>query len=415
MQAKIISIGDELLIGQIVNTNASFIAERLYSIGIPVVKIITIGDNEQDLLNELKESEEKFDVTIITGGLGPTHDDITKPILIKFFNDELIIDEKVLEHVKKMFASRNIEMPKSNTGQAEVPKNSKVIWNNNGTAPGIWIEKENKVYVSLPGVPYEMKSMITDFVLPELQKTFKDKFDGFYLSKTILTTGISESALFEKIGNIKEVIGDNKLAFLPSVEMIRLRIDIKAKDKQTAEEKFKEIEKKLEAKISDYMFGYDEDKMEKLIGDMLIKKNLKLAVAESCTGGNISFLIVNIPGSSEYYLGGVCTYANDAKQKMLGVKKETLESYGAVSEKTAIEMAEGVRKEFKADIAISTTGIAGPAGGSQAKPVGLVYIGYSDKNKSFAEKFYFGDNRMKNITRATIAAMNILRKELLKI
>jgi nicotinamide-nucleotide amidase len=414
MQAKIISIGDELLIGQIVNTNASFIAEKLYSIGIPVSKIITIGDNEQDLLNELKESEEKFDVTIITGGLGPTHDDITKPILIKFFKDELIVDQKVLEHVKKMFAKRNVEMPKSNTGQAEVPKNSKVIWNNNGTAPGIWIEKNNKVYIALPGVPYEMKPMINDFVLPELEIFFKDKFDGFYLSRTILTTGISESALFEKIGDIKEMIGSNKMAFLPSAEVIRLRIDIKAKDKKTAEGEFNKIQKKLESKISDYMFGYDEDKMEKLIGDLLIKKNLKLAVAESCTGGNISFLIVNIPGSSEYYLGGVCTYANDAKQKMLGIKKETLESYGAVSEKTAIEMAEGARKEFKADVAISTTGIAGPAGGTEAKPVGLVYIGYSDKNKSFAQKFYFGDNRMKNISRATIAAMNILRKELLK-
>jgi nicotinamide-nucleotide amidase len=414
MQAKVISIGDEILIGQIVNTNASFIAEKLYSIGIPVTKIITIGDNEQDLLDELKESEEKFDVTIITGGLGPTHDDITKPILIKFFKDELVIDEKVLDHVKKMFASRNIEMPQSNTGQAEVPKNSKVIWNNNGTAPGIWIEKNGKVFIALPGVPYEMKSMVTDFILSELQKTFKDKFDGFYLSKTILTTGISESALFEKIGDIKEIIGENKLAFLPSAELIRLRIDIKAKDEKTANEKFNEIEKKLNAKISDYIFGAGEDKMEKLIGDLLIKKKLKLAVAESCTGGNISFLIVNIPGSSEYYLGGVCSYANDAKMKMLGVKKETLEKYGAVSEQTAIEMAEGARKEFKSDIAISTTGIAGPAGGTQAKPVGLVYIGYSDKDTSFAEKFYFGDNRMKNITRSTIAAMNILRKQLLK-
>lgn len=415
MQAKIISIGDELLIGQIVNTNASFIADKLYSIGIPVTKIITIGDNEQDLLDELKESEEKFDVTIITGGLGPTHDDITKPILIKFFKDELVLDEKVLKHVEGIFAKRNIEMPKSNKGQAEVPKNSKVIWNDNGTAPGIWIEKDNKVYASLPGVPYEMKPMITGYVLPELQKIFKDKFDVYYLSRTILTTGISESALFEKIGDIKEIVGDNKMAFLPSVEVIRLRIDIKAKDKKTAEQKFNEIEKKLEAKISDYMFGYDEEKMEKIIGDLLIKKKLKLAIAESCTGGNISFLIVNIPGSSEYYLGGVCSYANEAKQKMLCVKKETLETYGAVSEKTAIEMAEGARKEFKSDIAISTTGIAGPAGGSEAKPVGLVYIGYSDKDKSFAEKFYFGDNRMKNISRATIAALNILRKELLKI
>ncbi|HEX2787794.1 MAG TPA: competence/damage-inducible protein A [Ignavibacteria bacterium] len=415
MNAKVISIGDEILIGQIVNTNASFIAEKLYSIGIPVSKIITIGDNEQDLLDELKESEEKFDVTIITGGLGPTHDDLTKPVLLKYFNDELVIDEKVLKHVKKMFASRNVEMPKSNIGQAEVPKNSRVIWNNNGTAPGIWIEKNNKVYAALPGVPYEMKPMVTDFVLPELQKIFKDKFDNYYFSRTILTTGISESALFEKIGDIKEITGENKMAFLPSADVIRLRIDIKAKDKKSAEAEFNKIQKKLEAKISEYMFGYDEDKMEKLIGDLLIKKKLKLAVAESCTGGNISFLIVNIPGSSEYYLGGVCTYANEAKQKMLGVKKETLESYGAVSEKTAIEMAEGARKEFKADVAISTTGIAGPAGGTEAKPVGLVYIGYSDKNKSFAEKFYFGDNRMKNISRATIAAMNILRKELLKL
>ncbi|HCN36159.1 MAG TPA: competence/damage-inducible protein A [Bacteroidetes bacterium] len=414
INAKVISIGDELLIGQIINSNSSFIAEKLYSAGIPVKRIVTIGDTEKELLDELTDSLKNFNVTVITGGLGPTHDDITKPVLMKFFKDKPVLNKKVLNKVKSLFKSRNQVMPEVNTGQAMIPSKSEVIWNDNGTAPGIWINNNNKIFIALPGVPYEMKPMITEIVLPKLSNLFKNKNEYTFLSKTILTTGISESDLYEKLGDINEIIGKHKLAFLPSAELVKLRIDVTAKSKKEALLSYKKIEKKILDKAGNFVFGYEDDKLEKVLGELLKKKKKTLAVAESCTGGLISAKIVDIPGSSDYFLGGVCAYANDAKKKLLDVKNNSLKKFGAVSEQVAIEMAEGVRKKFKSDYAISTTGIAGPTGGSKVKPVGLVYIGFSDKNKSYALKFNLGDTRMKVITRATISALNLLRKEVLK-
>ncbi|HCA43767.1 MAG TPA: competence/damage-inducible protein A, partial [Bacteroidetes bacterium] len=229
INAKVISIGDELLIGQIINSNSSFIAEKLYSAGIPVKRIVTIGDTEKELLDELTDSLKNFNVTVITGGLGPTHDDITKPVLMKFFKDKPVLNKKVLNKVKSLFKSRNQVMPEVNTGQAMIPSKSEVIWNDNGTAPGIWINNNNKIFIALPGVPYEMKPMITEIVLPKLSNLFKNKNEYTFLSKTILTTGISESDLYEKLGDINEIIGKHKLAFLPSAELVKLRIDVTAK------------------------------------------------------------------------------------------------------------------------------------------------------------------------------------------
>ncbi|HRE40920.1 MAG TPA: competence/damage-inducible protein A [Ignavibacteria bacterium] len=412
MNAKVISIGDELLIGQIVNSNASFIAEKLYSIGVQVQRIVTISDTEKALLDELKESSKKFDITVITGGLGPTHDDLTKPILLKYFKDKTVLNKKVLNKIKSLFKARNQVMPEVNVSQAMMPSKSEVIWNNNGTAPGIWIRKNKKIYIALPGVPYEMKPMITDFILPKLRNYSQKKGEYYLLSKTLLTTGISESDLFEKMGDINKIIGTHKLAFLPSSEIVRLRIDIKSKSKKDAISDYKKIEKRIKEKAGEYIFGKEDEKIEEVLGKELKKKNKTLSVAESCTGGLISAKIVDIPGSSDYYLGGVCSYSNDAKKKLLGVKNNSLKKFGAVSEQVAIEMAKGVREKFKSDFAISTTGIAGPTGGSKSKPVGLVYIGYSDKNKSYANKYFFGDTRMKVISRATITALNLLKKEL---
>jgi len=283
--SKVISIGDEILIGQIINSNAAFISSRLYSIGIPVKRIVTIPDSENDLIAELADSIEKFDVTIITGGLGPTHDDITKPVLTKYFKDELITDEEVLEHINDLLRKRNIKMPESNVEQATVPRNSKIIWNDFGTAPGMWFEKDDNVIIALPGVPFEMKAMIDKFVLPMLKEKFALKINYVLKSRSLLTTGISESGLQELLGDVREFIGDSKLAFLPSPKGVRLRIDVNANDKDTADKKISEIEEVINKKAGKYIYGTDDDLLEKIVGDLLLKKDITLAVAESCTGG----------------------------------------------------------------------------------------------------------------------------------
>ena len=411
--SKVISIGDEILIGQIINSNAAFISSRLYTIGIPVKRIVSIPDREEELLLELTDSVENFDVTIITGGLGPTHDDITKPVLTKFFEDELITDEEVLEHINDLFKKRNIKMPESNEEQATVPRNSKIIWNDIGTAPGLWFDKDDHIIIALPGVPFEMKAMIDKFVLLMLKEKFTSKINYVLKSRSLLTTGISESGLHELIGDVNGFIGDSKLAFLPSLKGVRLRIDVKANDEDTADKKISEIEEAINKKAGKYIYGTDDDLLEKIVGDLLLKKGITLAVAESCTGGLLSSRITDISGSSQYYAGGVCSYSNDVKTKVLKVNKDTIEKHGAVSEETALEMANGIRNIMKTDIGISITGIAGPSGGTDEKSVGLVWIGYSDKTKTFARKFMFGSIRERNKIRAAQVAFQILRYELI--
>lgn len=415
MNAKLISIGDEILIGQIINTNAAFIGERFYSAGIPVEKIVVTGDEEKILMEELSDSEKNYDVTIITGGLGPTHDDITKPVLVKYFNDTLISDPNVLEHVKNIFSSKNLNMPLVNEAQALIPSKSKVIWNSNGTAPGILIEKNKKVFVALPGVPYEMKPMIDEKVIPFLKKLFEKEINSILRQKTLLTTGLGESSLNERLGNVLEIIGDSKLAFLPSSSGVRLRINVTGENENEASEKLSLIENKIRDKIGEFIFGEGEIDLENVIGEILKVNKKKLAVAESCTGGRISSRIVSVAGSSDYYCGGVCSYSNEMKMNILGVKENTLKKYGAVSEQTASEMAVGIRKITDADYAISTTGIAGPDGGTEDKPVGLVWIGFADRERSYSQKFLFGNNREINIQRSSQRALDILRRELLGI
>jgi nicotinamide-nucleotide amidase len=410
--SKIITIGDEILIGQVVNTNASFISEKLYSIGIPVARVITIEDTEEALLSELEDSIKNFDVTIITGGLGPTHDDVTKPALIKFFKDELISDKKVLEHIKNIFKKRNLDMPPANYGQAMVPKNSKVIFNDGGTAPGIWIEKDKRVIVSLPGVPFEMKEMINAKVIPMLNETFKKDIKYVLKSKTLLTTGIGESHLAELIGDVKPIIENNKLAFLPSMYGVRLRIDVKGNDLNDADNKMETIEKKIRSKAGNFIYGVNDDLLEKTIGEMLLERNLTLSVAESCTGGLLSSMVTDVSGSSKYFMGGICSYSNNSKLYILNVRKETLERYGAVSKETALEMAINVRKIFSVDFGISITGTAGPTGGTDEKPVGLVWVGLSDGSRTFAKKYMFGNNRERTKIRASYMALEILRNHL---
>lgn len=413
--SKIISIGDEILIGQISNTNSQFIAEKLYSIGIPVKRITTIGDKKEDLINELDDSRENFDVTVITGGLGPTHDDITKPVLAEYFEDELVLDENILENVRTMFKSRGFKMPEVNKEQAMVPKKAMIIWNRNGTAPGVYFEKDEKHYISLPGVPFEMKPMLIDSVIPMLREKYTDKIDYVLKSKTFLTTGISESALYEIIGDLRKLTGEDKLAFLPSAAGVRLRVDVKATDEEHALAKLSAFENKLKDKIGEYIFGLNDDLLEEIVGKLLSKKNKTLSTAESCTGGLLASLITDISGSSKYFLGGVNAYSNESKVNILNVSNDLLVSKGAVNEETAVHMAVNARKIFSSDYSLSITGIAGPEGGSEEKPVGLVYIGFASPEKQYAKQFLFGQRRDNNKLRSAKMALEILRRELLQV
>ncbi|MEI7484353.1 MAG: competence/damage-inducible protein A [Ignavibacteriota bacterium] len=413
--AKVISIGDEILIGQIVNTNASYINDKLFSIGVQVKKVVTIGDNREDLFHELHDSMQNYDITLITGGLGPTHDDITKPILVDFFKDELILDEEVLVKVRSIFESRNVVMPETNLGQAMKPSRSKVIWNDNGTAPGIYMEEEGRVFIAMPGVPFEMKAMMENSVLYLLKAKFLQNPEYVLRNKTLLTTGIGESFLFESIGDLNELLQGQKMAFLPSPYGVRLRMDVKAATDAEAEEEITRIEKGLYEKVGEFIYGANEDLLEKTVGDLLRDKGLTLATAESCTGGFISQRITDISGSSEYYKGGVISYSNEAKENIINVDRNTLVNYGAVSIETTVEMAVGVRKIMNADVGISATGIAGPTGATETKPIGLTYIAISIGDKVYSKELFLGDNRHRNRIRAAQAALNMLRKELLLI
>jgi nicotinamide-nucleotide amidase len=415
IRSKLISIGDEILIGQIVNTNAAFIGEKMFSIGIPVHKTVVISDEEISLLQEFEDSYQNYDVTIITGGLGPTHDDITKPALAKFFNEKLVINNEVLEHVKNFFSSRKIEMPLVNEGQALVPENSEVIWNSNGTAPGIWIEKNGKIFVAMPGVPYEMKPMVESFVLPRLVRKFSHDNSKVFLQKTLLTTGIGESSLYEMFGDIETILDGNKLAFLPSATGVRLRMNVVGENEGDAFEKLRAFENRIRDKASDYVFGENDETLQSVVGILLRQSGKTLSLAESCTGGRISSSIVSVAGSSDYYLGGICAYANEEKIRLLNVSKESLEQHGAVSREVAVQMAEGARNLLRSDYALSTTGIAGPSGATPDKPIGLVWIGFSSSEKSYAMEFHFGNKREVNIERASQRALEILRRELLNI
>jgi len=419
MKAAIITIGDEILIGQVVNSNASYISSQLFSIGIPVNRIITVSDDEQDIIAEFKSAFKSFDVIIVTGGLGPTHDDITKTCISKFFKSKLITDEGALRRIKKIFKRRKMPMPEVNYEQALIPDIAKVIPNPIGTAPGILVDKNNKVFCALPGVPYEMKKMITDSVLPYLRKKDKD-LKKVIKHKNLHTIGISESLLYEKVGNINEIVGIKKgvsvkLAFLPSNYETRLRITVEAVCEKEADEAIHTAEKKIVKNAGRYIYSRDESTITETVGKLLKKYKKTIAAAESCTGGLVSSKITDVAGSSVYFLDSVIAYSNQSKINLLGVKKDTLLKYGAVSRQTAIEMAKGIRKRSGSDIGISTTGIAGPAGGTKSKPVGLVWIGYSDKNISFARDFIFAKERDRNKEIMSKMALEIVRRQLLNI
>ncbi len=407
----IISIGDEILIGQTINTNASFIGEKLTSIGFEIDRIFVVGDNKEKILETFSLAEKLGDFIFVTGGLGPTHDDITRTCILEYFKTRLRFDEETFERIKRLFERRNIPMPEINREQAMVPEISKVIPNDYGTAPGYDIARNGKRFFIMPGVPYEMKGMMEKTILPELQDYIKSK-NIYYNQKNLYTTGIPESALYTQLQDLRPLFEEVKVAFLPSQFGVKIRLSMRSDSEEKNLQKIKFVEEKIRERVNQYIFADEDIPLEEVIGKILTEKKLKLAVAESCTGGLICHRITNIPGSSNYFERGVVSYSNESKVEILGVNIETIKKYGAVSEQTAIEMAKGIRKISGADIGISTTGIMGPTGATETKPIGLVYIGYSDDEREFAQQFNFADNRIRNKERTSQAALQILWKVL---
>jgi nicotinamide-nucleotide amidase len=410
MIAEIITIGDELLIGQIVNTNASYIASELNLIGIRVKRMTTIGDTHEEIIYALKNISEITDLTILTGGLGPTNDDITKNTLCLFFDTKLVLHKESLNNITRLFKNRGWGVSEINRHQAMLPASCRAIPNLVGTAPGMWFEKKLKHYISMPGVPFEMKEMMTKEVIPQLRKI---SFAPPIHHKTVLTTGIGESALAERIKDWENQLPrDIKLAYLPEVGIVKLRLSCyKATKGSPIENIDKEIEK-LKQLIPEFIFGYGTDTLQGVLGRTLKSLGKTLATAESCTGGYIAHLITSVAGSSAYYKGSVVAYDNEVKIKTLGVDKELIAVQGAVSEEVVKAMAKKVRKLLKTDYAITTSGVAGPDGGTIEKPVGTTWIAIATPKKVYAQKFMLGDDRERNIRRAAIFGLNMLRREL---
>lgn len=414
MKACLITIGDEILIGQTVNTNVSFIGEQLTNLQIDVIKSIVIGDDEETIMHEFNEAYKSSDLIIVTGGLGPTHDDVTKSCVAKFFKSDLIKNEDVLNDIKQLFKKRGREVTESNEQQALVPKIAEVIRNSRGTAPGMWIEKSKKIFVVMPGVPYEMKEMIISSVVPKLDVILGERKE-FTIIKNLMTTGIAESHLYEKLGNINELLNGSKLAFLPNQFGVKLRMTVKGSKEVDAQNKLSELEQRIRAIAGRYIYGKDDEKIEDVIGRLMVDRGIKIAVAESCTGGLISSRLTNVSGSSSYFDRGVVAYSNAAKVEILRVDEDLLQKYGAVSLEVARLMAEGVKAISGSDIGLSVTGIMGPTGATPNKPVGLVYVGICDDNLCTAKEFRFGDDRLLNKDRTAQAALEMVRRNLLGI
>jgi nicotinamide-nucleotide amidase len=410
MKAEIINIGDELLIGQVVNTNASWMAAELNKAGIKTVRISAIADDKEDIVQALNQASQRADIILVSGGLGPTKDDITKKTLAEYFDSGFYFHEPTYQQIKKIFEARKIPLTETNRQQAEIPEKCIPLKNKNGTAPGMWFEKGGKVFVSMPGVPFELKPMMSEQVIPKLQQKFNL---GIIYHKTIMTTGIVESVLAEKIEAWENSLPANiKLAYLPQPGIVRLRLSASGKDRKKLE---KEVEKycmRLKTIIPEAVFGYDDITLEEVVGKLLAVQNKTVSTAESCTGGYISHLITSIAGSSAYFKGGVISYSNEIKIKQLGVSPEVLEQNGAVSKETVEAMALGVKERFGTTCSVAVSGIAGPTGGTPEKPVGTVWIAVAYNDGIISELFHFGEHRGRNIRRSALAALNMLRLKL---
>lgn len=413
MQAEIITIGDEILIGQITDTNSKWIAEQLNMIGVSVYQITSIQDDKLHILKAVAEAEENVDIVILTGGLGPTKDDITKHTLVSYFDDKLIMYSDIEEHIKQLFAKIKYQYTDLDIQQALLPEKAMILKNYFGTASGMWFDKNNKIFISLPGVPNEMKGLMTNSVLPKLQKSFHLPY---IVHKTVQTIGMGESKVAQRIENWEnELPSFIKLAYLPSYGKLRLRLTAKGQDKEYIEKLINEQVEKLYHIIGDIIVGLEEkDSLEFLIQKLLAKNKQTLSTAESCTGGNIAKIITSVAGASQFFSGSVVTYSAKAKNEILKVSLKTIENYSVVSEQVVKEMAVNCKELFDTDYAIATTGNAGPTKEKTDKNVGVVFIALATPNGVIVEEYNFGQPREKVIKRASIKALEILRKEILK-
>jgi len=419
MNIEIINIGDELLIGQVVNTNASWMAEHLNLEGFKVHQFTIIGDTREHILDALWKAGERSEVVLISGGIGPTKDDITKTTLCDFFGTRLVFNEDAYKDIENFFVRRGYEVTGLNRQQACLPEDCIGIPNKLGTARGMWFEKDipvtgrsaKTIFISMPGVPFEMQAMMTENIIPELKKRFHPK--SIY-HKTILTQGIGESFLAAIIeeweNNLPPAI---KLAYLPQPGIVRLRLTGTGDDEAAIRAMVGEQAGKLSAIIPEYIFGEDDDRLEAIIGKLLKEKNCTLGTAESCTGGYIAHLLTSIPGSSAYFKGSIIAYDNVIKELMLGIMPETIQEFGAVSSEVVTEMAIGAQTHLNVDYVIAVSGIAGPDGGTSEKPVGTTWIALATPDEVFSKQYLFGDSRERNIRRAALQALNLLRKNLL--
>ncbi len=410
MLAEIITIGDELLIGQIVDTNSAWIGQQMNQVGFKVHQITSVSDSREHILSALAEASQRVQMVLITGGLGPTKDDITKKTLAEYFGTGFVFSQEAYEDVEYLFKIRGREVTPLNRLQAEVPSNCTVLRNRVGTAPGMWFEENGVVYASMPGVPHEMKYLMENEVLPRLKSKFKTPF---ILHRTLLTQGIGESFLAEKIADFEDQLPPHiRLAYLPAAGSVRLRLSGWGEEAFIRSE-MNRLVADLQERVKEYLYGFDEETIAGVLGDLLRKNGLTISTAESCTGGNIAHLLTSIPGSSSWYMGSTITYSYESKTELLGVPKEVIEKHGAVSEEVVTSMVNNAKKLLGTSCAVATSGIAGPGGGTPDKPVGTVWIAVSSPRQTIAKKVLLGDNRLRTIQVASETALNMLRKLLI--
>jgi nicotinamide-nucleotide amidase len=410
--ADIVAIGDELLIGQTINTNAAWLGEQLNAIGIKVRRAVVISDSREEIVSALDEASQRSDVIIMTGGLGPTKDDITKHTLCAYFQTELVINDEALARISEFFERRGLPMLEVNKQQAALPASCTIIHNYRGTACGMWFEREGRVFISMPGVPYEMKGMMEDEVFGKLSSFFHRPV---IRHRTVLTTGVGESFLAHRLSSWEKMLEDRNiaLAYLPSPGMVKLRMSSYDDMGHDVENNFRECEAELLRLAGEYVFGFDKDTLQEVVGGLLRTDAYTLAVAESCTGGTLSRLITSVPGSSDYYKGGVIAYHNDIKTELLGVPPTLIDDKNVVSAEVAAAMASGARKHFRSDWSIATTGIAGPGGATETQPVGLIYVAVDGPTGCKTLELKLGKRRENNMDMAAFAGLNLLRKEIL--
>lgn len=410
VSAEIITIGDEILFGHITDTNTQWIGNELTSIGVLPVRKTSVGDNRDEIIEVLQRAFDRYDLVIVTGGLGPTKDDITKQTLCEFFDTELEIHDEALAHVTAFFAKRGREMIGPNIQQAALPKNCTYLVNHWGTAPGMWFERNGKVLVSLPGVPYEMKALMTNGVLPKLKAFFTLPV---IVHHTVRTIGIGESFLSEKIAGWEDGLPTHiKLAYLPSFSGVKLRLTGYGNDKNALLKELISCSEQLGGLVGEHIYGYDDTEIEEAVGILLKSQSATVATAESCTGGYVAHRLTAVPESSSYFLGSVVSYSNEVKRNLLDVPSQFLDDFGAVSEEVVIAMAEGAKKNLKSDYAIATTGIAGPGGGSEEKPVGTVWIACAGPQRTVTRKLQLGTLRDVNIQLTAMHVLNMLRQQI---